>query len=70
LSEHLTSVLDEGPMMATTKRIDDQKVKDIAATADEQEGVRQGLADLKKGRVRLAREFFREFEVKHGTSDS
>lgn len=53
--------------MATTKRTDDQKMKDLAATTDGQEGLRQGREDLKKGRVRLAREFFREFEVKRGT---
>jgi len=43
-----------------------QKLLDIAALADADEGVRQGLEDVKKGRVRPVREFFNEFEAKYG----
>jgi prevent-host-death family protein len=43
-----------------------QRLLDIAARADAQEGIRQGLKDAKETRVRPAREFFREFEAKHG----
>jgi prevent-host-death family protein len=43
-----------------------QRLLDIAAHADVKEGVRQGLKDVKEGRVRPAREFFDEFEAKHG----
>jgi prevent-host-death family protein len=43
-----------------------QRLLDIAAGADEEEAVRQGLEDVKKGRTRPAREFFAEFEAKHG----
>ncbi|HTG26615.1 MAG TPA: type II toxin-antitoxin system Phd/YefM family antitoxin [Methylomirabilota bacterium] len=43
-----------------------QKLLDIAALADADEGVRQGLEDVKKGRVRPVREFFKEFETKYG----
>jgi prevent-host-death family protein len=43
-----------------------QKLLDIAALADAEEGVRQGLEDVKNGKVRPAREFFEEFEAKHG----
>jgi prevent-host-death family protein len=43
-----------------------QKLLDIAALADADEGVRQGLEYVKKGRVRPVREFFKEFEAKHG----
>jgi len=43
-----------------------QRLLDIAATADAAEGIRQGLEDVRKGRVRSAREFFREFEARHG----
>jgi hypothetical protein len=39
-------------------------VKDLALT--EREGIRQGLKDAKKGRIRPARKFFTEFEAKHG----
>jgi prevent-host-death family protein len=45
-----------------------QRLLDIAATADAREGIRQGLEDARKGRSRLAREFFKEFEAKHGLS--
>ena len=43
-----------------------QRLLDIAASADEGEAIRQGLEDVKKGRTRPAREFFAEFEAKHG----
>jgi prevent-host-death family protein len=45
-----------------------QRLLDIAAAADEEEAIRQGLADVKAGRTRPAREFFAEFEAKHGIS--
>ena len=40
----------------------------LAAAADSAEGIRQGLEDVKKGRVRRVEDFFREFEAKHGLS--
>jgi prevent-host-death family protein len=43
-----------------------QRLLDIAARANAEEGIRQGLEDAKKGRTRPAREFFAEFEAKHG----
>ena len=43
-----------------------QRLLDIAARADDDEAIRQGLDDVKAGRTRPAREFFAEFEVKHG----
>src|ERR1035437_3677023 len=43
-----------------------QRLLDIAARADAEEGIRQGLEDAKKGKVRPAREFFEEFEAEHG----
>jgi hypothetical protein len=43
-----------------------QRLLDIAAQADAAEGIRQGLEDVKKGRVQTAREFFAEFEAEHG----
>jgi prevent-host-death family protein len=43
-----------------------QRLLDIAASADANEGIRQGLEDVAKGRTRLAREFFDEFEAEHG----
>jgi prevent-host-death family protein len=43
-----------------------QRLLDIAARADVEEGIRQGLADSKKGKTRPAKEFFDEFEATHG----
>lgn len=43
-----------------------QRLLDIAAQADVHEGIRQGLEDVSRGRVRPAREFFNEFEAEHG----
>lgn len=45
-----------------------QRLLDIAALADAGEGIRQGLEDVRKGRVRPAREFFEKFEAEHGLS--
>ncbi len=45
-----------------------QRLLDIAARADAKEGIRQGLEDTKKRRVRPAEEFFNEFEADHGLS--
>jgi prevent-host-death family protein len=45
-----------------------QRLLDIAASVDDEKGIRQGLKDAKAGRIRPAREFFAEFEAKHGIS--
>jgi prevent-host-death family protein len=43
-----------------------QHLLDIAARVDTEEGIRQGLQDAKKGKIRPAKQFFDEFEAKHG----
>src|ERR1039457_1450138 len=43
-----------------------QRLLDIAARADAEEGIRQGLEDARKGKVRAAREFFEDFEAANG----
>jgi prevent-host-death family protein len=43
-----------------------QRLLDIAATANAEEGIRQGLEDVKQGKVRPAREFFADLEAEHG----
>jgi prevent-host-death family protein len=43
-----------------------QRLLDIAARADAEEGIRQGLEDARLGKVQAAREFFEEFEATHG----
>jgi len=45
-----------------------QRLLDIAAFADANEGIRQGLQDVKKGKARSAKEVFKEFEARHGIS--
>ena len=45
-----------------------QRLLDIAARASAEEGIRQGLEDARKGKARLAREFFKKFEAEHGIS--
>lgn len=43
-----------------------QRLLDIAARADINEGIRQGLEDVAGGRTRPAREVFEELRAKHG----
>jgi prevent-host-death family protein len=43
-----------------------QRLLDIAALADAKEGLRQGLEDAKKGKLRPVRKFFDGFEAEHG----
>ena len=45
-----------------------QRLLDLAALQDENEGIRQGMEDARKGRSRPVEEFFAEFEAKHGIS--
>jgi PHD/YefM family antitoxin component YafN of YafNO toxin-antitoxin module len=45
-----------------------QRLLDIAARADAEEGVRQGLEDARAGRGRDVEKFFAEFEATHGIS--
>jgi prevent-host-death family protein len=43
-----------------------QRLLDIAAYADAEEGIRQGLEDARQGKARPARQFFEDFEAAHG----
>ena len=43
-----------------------QNLLDIAASADSEEGIRQGLDDVARGRTRQAREVFDQIRRKHG----
>lgn len=45
-----------------------QRLLDIAACADAEEGIRQGLEDAARGRTRPAREVFDEVRRKHAIS--
>lgn len=44
-----------------------QRLLDITAAVDADEGIRQGLDDVARGRTRTAREAFDEIRRKHGT---
>jgi prevent-host-death family protein len=43
-----------------------QRLLDLAAAASAEEGIRQGLEDVKNGRIRPAREVFDEIRAEHG----
>ena len=43
-----------------------QGLLDAAALAGAEEGVRQGMEDSRRKRTRPARQFFDEFEERHG----
>jgi prevent-host-death family protein len=43
-----------------------QHLLDIAAQADSNQGIRQGLQNVKDNKLRPAKEFFEEFEAAHG----
>ena len=45
-----------------------QRLLDIAAHVDADEGIRQGRDNINQGKVRPAREFFNDFEAEHGLS--
>jgi prevent-host-death family protein len=45
-----------------------QRLLDIAASADSEEGTRQGLDDVAHGRTRPAKEVFDDVRRKHGIS--
>ena len=47
-----------------------QRLLDIAARADSEEGIRQGLDDVAHGRTRPAKEVFDEIRRKHGMLSS
>jgi prevent-host-death family protein len=46
-----------------------QRLLDIAARADSEEGIRQGLDDVAHGRTRPAKEVFDDIRRKHDISD-
>ena len=45
-----------------------QRLLDIAARADSEEGIRQGLDDVAHGRTRPAKEVFDDIRRRHGIS--
>lgn len=47
-----------------------QRLLDIAALANPNEGIRQGLEDASQGKLRPARQVFEEFRAAHGIPGS
>jgi prevent-host-death family protein len=45
-----------------------QRLLDLAAAADVNEGIRQGMEELLQGKGRPAQEFFEQMRKKHGIS--
>jgi PHD/YefM family antitoxin component YafN of YafNO toxin-antitoxin module len=45
-----------------------QHLLDIAAHGDAEEGIRQGLENVKEGKLQPARQFFNEFDAANGIS--
>jgi hypothetical protein len=45
-----------------------QHTQGSAAQADAHEGIRQGLEDARRGRLRAARQCFADFEARNGIS--
>ena len=45
-----------------------QRLLDLAAAADVNEGIRQGLEEIRQGKGRPAKEFFEEMRKKHALS--
>ena len=43
-----------------------QRLLDMAASSDAEEGIRQGLDDAKRGKLRPARKVFEDFEAANG----
>ena len=43
-----------------------QRLLDMVASSDAEEGIRQGLEDAKNGKLRPAREVFEDFEAANG----
>jgi len=68
-SEHALALTVKGKAAVVVQDAEAyRRLLDIAARSDAEEGIRQGLEDAKKGRVRPAREFFDDFEAGHGPS--
>jgi PHD/YefM family antitoxin component YafN of YafNO toxin-antitoxin module len=64
----LVLTVDGKPELVVQTTESYQHLLDLAARQNASEGIRQGLEDIKKGRTRLAREVFADFEAKRGIS--
>jgi len=61
----ITLTVDGKPAAILQNPADYQRLLDIAAEASAEEGIRQGLEQLRRGEGRPAREFFDEMRAKY-----
>jgi prevent-host-death family protein len=62
----MTLTVDGRPEVVVQEAAAYQRLLDLAALADEDEGLRQGLEDIAEGRTRPAREVFAELREEYG----
>ncbi len=62
----ITLTVDGRPEAIVQDPAEYHRLLDLAAGADAQEGIRQGLEQLHRGEGRPATEFFAEMRAKHG----
>jgi PHD/YefM family antitoxin component YafN of YafNO toxin-antitoxin module len=61
----ITLTVDGQPKVVLQNPAAYQRLLELAALADPEEGIRQGLEDVRQGRTRPAREFFAEMRNKY-----
>jgi len=62
----ITLTVDGQPAAILQGPAEYQRLRDLAALADPEEGLRQGLEDIAAGRTRPAREVFAELREEYG----
>jgi PHD/YefM family antitoxin component YafN of YafNO toxin-antitoxin module len=62
----ITLTVEGQPAVILQEPAEYQRLLDLAAEADEEEGLRQGLEDIAAGRTRPAREVFAELREEYG----
>jgi len=64
----ITLTVDGKPAAILQDPAEYQRLRNLAAAASAEEGIRQGLEELHRGEGRPAQEFFEEFREKYGLS--
>jgi prevent-host-death family protein len=64
----ITLTVDGKPEVVVQDAEEYERLLDLAAEADANEGIRQGLEELRRGEGRPASEFFAEMREKYGIS--
>lgn len=61
----ITLTIDGHPEFVIHEAAEYQRLLDLAAWADEEQAIQQGMDDIKHGRTRPAHEVFEEIRAKH-----